>query len=115
MKAFLVILLFALTACALPGDLLKLAQCVVRSPSALELLPKVVDAVKSKDFASLVSLALAQFPKVKAEVMDCMAEPTLKGCLYPALLDCKQYCSNNSDKVSNLVSCVKNCRDRFCN
>ena len=54
MKAVLVVLLFALTACALHGDLLKLAQCVVRSPSALELLPKVVYTVKSKDSASLV-------------------------------------------------------------
>jgi hypothetical protein len=113
MKAVLVVLLFALTACALPGDLLKLAQCVVRSPSALELLPKVVDAVKSKDFGSLVTLALSQFPKVKAEVMDCMAEPVLKGCDLLHLASCGVDCGNKGDGWAR-AACLNDCRRRFC-
>ena len=113
MKAVLVVLLFALTACALPTDLLKLAQCVVRSPSALELLPKVVDAVKSKDFASLVSLALAQFPKVKAEVMDCMAEPALKGCDLVHLASCGVDCGSKPD-AGKRAACLSDCRRRWC-
>ena len=113
MKAVLVVLLFALTACALPTDLLKLAKCVVRSPSALELLPKVVDAVKSKDFASLVSLALAQFPKVKAEVMDCMAEPALKGCDLVHLASCGVDCGSKPD-AGKRAACLSDCRRRWC-
>ena len=83
-----------------------------QKPSALELLPKVVDAIKSKDFASLVSLALAQFPKVKAEVMDCMAEPTLKGCNVLHLSSCLADCSTQLGWAK--ANCPNACRRRWC-
>ena len=63
MKAYLFLLLFALTACTFPDDLLKLAKCVLSSPTVYEVLPKVIEAVKNGDYLLFSKLLLQKFPK----------------------------------------------------
>jgi hypothetical protein len=114
MKAYLVILLFAFITCALTDDLEKLAKCVISSPTVSELLPKVLEAVKAKDYSNLVKLALAQLPKLKKELMGCISEPTLKvTCDLTKLGACVQGCNSITDEISKL-QCLQGCRKLFC-
>ena len=70
MKAYLFVLLLALTTCAFPDDLVKLAKCVLQSPTVWKVVPKVIEAVKNGDYFTLLQIALAEAPKVKDEVME---------------------------------------------
>ena len=114
MKAYLAVLLFAFITCALTDDLEKLAKCVVSSPTVSELLPKVLEAVKAKDSSKLVQLALAQLPKLKKELMECISEPTLKvTCDLTKLSACVQGCNSVTSEISKL-ECLQGCRKLFC-
>ena len=114
MKAYLVVLLFALTACAFPDDLLKLAKCVLSSPTVYEVLPKVIEAVKNGDYFALLQIALTEVPKVKDEVMECMGEPTLKEtCTNQQYILCLILCPPKNYPAQR-ESCFKSCREDFC-
>ena len=114
MKAYLVVLLFALTACAFPDDLLKLAKCVLSSPTVYEVLPKVIEAVKNGDYFTLLQIALTEVPKVKDEVMECMGEPTLKvNCYIPKFGECIIHCPPDKYPIQR-ETCLNICEKMFC-
>ena len=113
MKAFLVILLLALTTSKFQDDIINIAQCVLKSEKIKEeVLPKVISALKNGDFASLISIVLESFPKIKEEIMECLySEPVLK-------YTCKnlklyQVCSNKCDWLHD-PQCDLNCQKKFC-
>ena len=112
MKAYLVVLLFALTACSFP-DLEKLFLCVIKNPTIPEVLPKVVEAIKNKDISALISLAITNFPKIKKEIIECLDEPVLKGCDYLKLADCIADCGEKGDTWAR-AACCNQCRKKFC-
>ena len=116
MKAYLVVLLFALTACTFPDDLLKLAKCVLSSPTVYEVLPKVIEAVKNGDYFTLLQLALTEVPVIKDEVLECMGEPILKfNCYRDLFLYCQDQCKlgKGSDKWYILNPCINACRKKY--
>ena len=115
MKAFLVVLLFALTTCAFPEDLFKLAKCVLSSQRVFEVLPKVVEAVKNGDYLTLLQLALTEVPVIKDEVLECMGEPVLKfNCdirlMAPCVISCNLACRDFVAKKS----CADGCSRKYC-
>ena len=113
MKAYIVVLLFALTACALPDDLVKVGKCLLQSPTVWKVVPKVVEAVKNKDFVTLVQLALTEVPVIKDEVLECMGEPVLKvKCNAVALGICLASC--NSGDLWKKAACANDCRRQYC-
>ena len=111
MKAYLVVLLFALTACTFPDDLLKLAKCVLSSPTVYEVLPKVIEAVKNGDYFTLLQIALTEVPKVKDEVMECMGEPVLKMKLAVFKI-CISMCESSPDAMTK-AECKNDCARKY--
>ena len=116
MKAFLVVLLFALTTCVFPDNLVKLAKCVLSSQTVFEVLPKAVEAVKSGDYFTLLQIALTELPKVKEEVMECMDQPVLKvQCDITEFEKCKQKCeSKRKQDAWAEAACLNDCRRKCC-
>ena len=114
MKAYLFLLLFALTACTFPDDLLKLAKCVLSSPTVYEVLPKVIEAVKNGDYFTLLQIALTEVPKVKDEVMECMDEPILKLTCENIIFACLIHCPPRKNYPEEFESCIKKCEKSFC-
>ena len=115
MKAYLVVLLFALTACALPDDLVKAAKCVLQSPTVWKVVPKVVEAVKNGDYLALLQLAFTEVPVIKDEVLECMGEPVLKLiCDVGKLAVCSGGCALNSGDLWNKAACANSCRRKYC-
>ena len=116
MKAYLVVLLFALTACSFP-DLEKLFTCVIKSPTIAADLQKVVEAIKNKDINSLITLFFTEFPKIKKEIIECLDEPVLKGCHRLKTLECLNNCLKSLVRDKNIKegnTCISNCRKNFC-
>ena len=115
MKAYLVVLLFALTACALPDDLVKAAKCVLQSPTVWKVVPEVVEAVKNGDYLALLQLAFTEVPVIKDEVLECMGEPVLKlVCDMGKLAVCSGGCALNSGDLWNKAACANSCRRKYC-
>ena len=115
MKAYLVVLLFALTACSLPDDLVKVAKCILASPTVWKVVPKVVEAVKNGDYLTLLQLALTEVPVIKDEVLECMGEPVLKfNCdirlMAPCVISCNLACRDFVAKKS----CADGCSRKYC-
>ena len=110
MKSFLVVLLFTLTTCAFPADLVKLAKCVLSSQTVFEVLPKVVETVKSGDYFTLLQIALSELPKVKEEVMECMDQPVLK-VQYNVneYEECVKKCKSSSSDNWYRGACIRDC------
>ena len=112
MKTFLVILLFALTTCEFPAELVKVAKCVVQSQKVKEYLPKLVTAIQDGDVETLLTLGLTAFKEVKEEVKECIDEPVLKytSCKQIALYricirDCAQNPRDLCDDICYLQYC----------
>jgi hypothetical protein len=115
MKAYLVVLLFALTACALPDDLVKVAKCVLASPTVWKVVPKVVEAVKNGDYFTLLQLALTEVPVIKDEVLECMGEPVLKlVCDVGRIAACGADCALAGGDLWKKAACANDCRRKFC-
>ena len=115
MKAYLVVLLFALTACALPDDLVKVAKCVLASPTVWKVVPKDVEAVKNGDYVTLLQLALTEVPVIKDEVLECMGEPVLKlVCDVGKVAACGANCALGSGDLWKKAACANDCRRRYC-
>ena len=103
MKAFLIVLLLAFAACKFPDDLINVVKCIIRNERVKELLPKALEAVKNRDFLSLVQTAIAEFPKVKEEIKECLnSEPILTfECNNKILYECNAKCKNEA--------CLRDC------
>ena len=115
MKAYLVVLLFALTACALPDDLVKVAKCVLESPTVWKVVPKVVEAVKNGDYVTLLQLSFTEVPVIKDEVLECMGEPVLKlVCDVGKVAACGANCALGSGDLWKKAACANDCRRKFC-
>ena len=115
MKAYLVVLLFALTACSLPDDLVKVVKCVLSSPTVWKVVPKVVEAVKNGDYFTLLQLVLTEGPVIKDEVLECMGEPVLKlVCDVGKLGVCTGSCALINGDLWKKAACANDCRRRYC-
>ena len=92
MKAILIILLIAVASSDFPEDLIKIAKCLLQSETLRGLIPKVIEAIITGDYLSLFSAVIQSFPKIKAEVLECIAdEPILKVSL-KCYRDCGNFC-----------------------
>ena len=111
MKAFLVVLLFTLTTCSFPDDLVKLGKCILSSQTVFEVLPKVVEAVKSGEYFTLLQIAVSELPKVKEEVMECMDKPVLKGINNNVnkYEECVKKCKSTSSDAWARAACIRDC------
>ena len=79
MKTILLILLFALACSKFPEDIIEIAKCLIKSEALRGLIPKVIEAIKNKDYMSIVFAIIQAFPQIKEEVMNCLnPEPVLK-------------------------------------
>ena len=99
MRVLLVVLLLALVSGKLPEDLLEMASCILKSEKLRENIPKVLFAIKSKDFSKIISTAFSSFLEIKQDVEKCLdenTEPLLK----------KSGCSN----LDIYNKCLTNCR-----
>lgn len=87
MRAFLVVLLFTLASCNLTSNLKQIAQCLIQSKKLREYLPKLIKAIKTKDYQALLMEVLSAYKEIKSEVKECYdSEPILRGdCKHPIL------------------------------
>ena len=80
MRTFLVVLLFALASCNFSSNLKQIAQCLVESQKLREYLPKLVNAIKTGDYQTLLKEGLLAYKEIKSEVRECFfSEPILRG------------------------------------
>ena len=80
MKTFLVVLLFALACCNFSSNLKQIAQCLIESQKLRKYLPKLVNAVKTGDYQTLLKEGLSAYQEIKTEVKECYdSEPILRG------------------------------------
>ena len=104
MKAILLILLFAFACSDFPYDIIENVKCLVQSESLQGFIPKVIEAIKTGDYMSLVRAIIAKVPQLKADVMKCLAdEPVLKY---------ERTCLENCKLISDLnkrKECLKHC------
>ena len=91
MKAILIILLIAFASSNFSEDLKNVTKCLLQSKTLRGLFPKAIEAITNGDYMSLVSAGIQSFPKIKAEVLECIAdEPILK-----VSLKCYRDCGNS--------------------
>ena len=111
MKAILIILLIAIASSDFPEDLIKIAKCLLQSETLRGLIPKVIEAIITGDYLSLVSAVIQSFPKIKAEVLECLAdEPILKASI-KCLRNCVHKClSEGNTNAYCGVYCLDHCR-----
>ena len=112
MRTFLVVLLFALASCNFSQNLKQIAQCLVESQKLREYLPKLVNAIKTGDYQTLLKEGLLAYQEIKSEVKDCFfSEPILK-------FDCKHVilfnlCINGCGPIG-FNECYDSCLATFC-
>ena len=122
MRALLVILLLALANCKFPEKLLEVASCILKGEKFKENFPKVLVAIKSKDFSKIISTAFSSFLEIKQDVEKCLdenTEPLLKksGCsnldIYnKCLTNCR--CCVPGYRQACLVQCKYDCFKKYC-
>ena len=97
-----------------------MAKCTIKSETAKGLLPKVLEAIKTGNYLSLVQTLIVEFPKVKEEVKECLeSEPVLKTKLY----DCDGTIpyTRCMDKCKIIIyrpkyyECTDICKNKYCN
>ena len=118
MKAFLVVLLLAIVSCKFPDDLIQMAKCAIKSETAKGLLPKVLEAIKTGEYLSLIQTLIVEFPKVKEEVKECVeSEQVLKSetliCDHKAFHPCVDSCRLNKDRNAT-DKCIDKCISKHC-
>ena len=118
MKAFLVVLLLSIVSCKFPDDLIQVAKCAIKSETAKGLLPKVLEAIKTGEYLSLVQTLIVEFPKVKEEVKECVeSEQVLKSetliCDHKAFHPCVDSCRLNKDRNAT-DKCIDKCISKHC-
>ena len=113
MKAFLLILLFVFASSKNSEDLMQLAECVIDSKKIKEYLPKLVEAIKTKDFNNILKVGFAAFKEIKTELTQCYySEPVLKG-------NCKnvlpyRICCIQCPSIFGKSICLNNCLKKHC-
>ena len=112
MRTFLVVLLFALASCSFSSNLKQIAQCLVESQKLREYLPKLVNAIQTGDYQTLLKEGLLAYQEIKTEVKECyFSEPILRGkCKHVILFSiCLDGCP-----LIGYDACYKNCVKEFC-
>ena len=113
MRTFLVVLLFALASCNFSSNLKQIAQCLVESQKLREYLPKLVKAIKTGDYQTLLKEGLLAYKEIKSEVRECFfSEPILRGgdCKHVILFSiCLDGCP-----LIGYDACYKSCVAQFC-
>ena len=111
MKAILVILLIALASSEFPEDLIKIGKCLLESDAVRALIPKVLEAVRTGDFLSLLPTLLESLPELKTEVMECLnGEPILKAQIPD--FQCET-CESDCPPVFGRKECLRLC-NKYC-
>ena len=114
MKALLLTIVY----CKFPDDLIQVAKCVLKSETAKGLLPKVLEAIKTGNYLSLVQTLIVEFPKVKEEVKECLeSEQVLKSvtliCDHKAFHPCLDNCKLLKDR-QQYSKCLDKCKSKHC-
>ena len=115
MKVFLLILLFAFASSKYSEEIMQLAECVIDSKKIKEYLPKLVEAIKTKDFNNILKVGFAAFKEIKTELNECYySEPVLK-----SLKDCKnivmyRLCCRLCPVFFGKTGCLNNCSKKNC-
>ena len=112
MKALLLVLLFALSSCNFSGELMQFTQCIVKSQKVKEYLPKILEAIKTKNFQNILKVGFLAFKEIKAEVKECFySEPVLKGCKNTLAFG---WCCDECPHFYGRAQCVQNCMGKYC-
>ena len=74
MKAVLVVLLLAIVACDIPQEIIDIAKCLIESHEIFAVLPKIIEAITNKEYVKILEIVLEAFPKIRDEVMECLAK-----------------------------------------
>ena len=112
MRTFLVVLLFALASCSFSSNLKQITQCLVESQKLREYLPKLVNAIQTGDYQTLLKEGLLAYQEIKSEVKECYdSEPILKDkCAHVIKFSlCIDSCT-----IINYWDCYNNCVTQFC-
>ena len=114
MKAILIILLIAVASSDFPEDLIKIAKCLLQSETLRGLIPKVIEDIKTGDYMSLVLDVIQSFPKIKAEVLECLTnEPILKFS-FKCYNTCMDLCKTSNKLMRICVAdCIDLCKDNY--
>ena len=73
MKALLLVLLFAFACSDFPEDIVKIIECLMSSESVQTLLPKIIEAIRTGDYTSLIATLIAALPQLQEDIAKCIA------------------------------------------
>ena len=73
MKAFLLVLLFAFACSQIPEDIIEIIKCLMSSESIRTLVPKIIEAIRTGDYTSLITAVIAALPQLEEDITKCLA------------------------------------------
>ena len=92
---------------------MQLAECVIDSKKIKEYFPKLVEAIKTKDFNNILKVGFAAFKEIKTELNECYySEPVLKGICKNVLM--YRLCCKSCPVIFGKSICLNNCSKRHC-
>ena len=74
MKAILFVLLLAVIFCETTNDTLDIVTCVLRSDVLFKAVAKIIDAVRTGDFNTILATLLSLYYPVMTEVKKCLGQ-----------------------------------------
>ena len=113
MKNFIIIIFICLSCLQFWAKMVKFESCAFKSEKLRESISKVFEAVKTGDFAKILSIGLTSFSEVKRDILECVNnEPELLEKPYKNVLMLMSCC--NICHIFGRSKCVMDYTKRYC-
>ena len=115
MKSLLIVTLIAIVACSnFEEQILDVFQCLLKSESIKEQIPKVINSFKTKDVPTIISTCFSAYLAVKDDVKECLTSKkplrNLQECVNKKYFD---ICNKKCVGMLYLI-CKKDCYNAWC-